>query len=205
MSHTERLKEQNERIRKYIATESVHLSDGRSFITEDDLWHVWMRELGDGDSKTELDEFQECVPSSDLARNLYSAIKILSTLICIHWDKWQEFPERFCRITGTATLDDVQDLDARLPFDEDALIRLLFPEDPSCAKDFFAQQFVFLTLLLEEDAPLQTYPGEYCLPLLDDSNDSDLAHQSRISAVKIAVGHFRSGSDKTINQTVCGQ
>jgi hypothetical protein len=161
-----------------------------------------MRQIGDVDSKTELDEFQECVPSPDLARNLYSAIRTISILICIHWHKWHEFAERFCRLTDKATLDDIQNIDGRLPFTKEALGSLLFPDDSYYANNFFLQQYVFSPLVIEENQEFQSYEAEYRLPILDDVAREGTGPYERIIAVKVAEGHFRFAKGGETNSAV---
>lgn len=203
MSYASRLEAQNDRIRVHIAARSTTLSDGKEFILEDRLLSIWMRPIGDSDSKTELDEFQECVPSPDLARNLYSAIKTISILICIHWCEWHEFAERFCRLTSCSTLDDLQDVDSRLPFTKDSLAALMFPHDSdSYATTFYAMQFLFLPLVLEENQEFTSYESEYRLPLLDEPPGSQGGLCDRIVPVRVAEGHFRFARGGALNSTV---
>jgi hypothetical protein len=202
MSYASRLEIQNERIRVHIGANSTTLSDGKEFILEDQLWSIWMRTIGDSDSKTELDEFQECVPSQDLARNLYSAIKTISILICIHWREWHEFAERFCRLTGIATLDDLQDVDSRLPFTEDSLAALMFSNGSDYATHFFMMQFVFLPLVLGENQEFTSFDSEYRLPLLEEPLGSQGGLCDRIVPVRVAEGCFRFARNGVLNSTV---
>ncbi len=202
MSYASRLEAQNDRIRRNIAAERITLGDDRNFITEDHLLSIWMRQFGDEASKTELDEFQECVPSPDLARNMYSAIKTISILVCIHWDQWDEFAERFCRLTDTASLDDLQNVDAKLPFAKESLEGLLFPNDSYYAENFFLEQYVFLPLVLQENQRFKSFESEYRLALLEDSIAEVGGHCERIMPIKVATAHFRFARGGELNSTV---
>ena len=202
MSYTARLEAHNDRIRRKVAAESTELSDGREFITDDNLWSIWMRPVGEIDSKTELDEFQECIPCPDLARNLYSTIKTISVLISIHWRRWNEFAERFCRATHCSSLDEIQDLDSRLPFTKNEVYHRLFPDDHFSAQKFYTQQYVFLPIILEENQRFKFYEPEYRLPLLDDHGEGRPKAGERILPVRIAEGHFRLARTGELNAKV---
>ena len=203
MSYTARLEAHNDRIRTKVASECTILGDSRDFITDDNLWSIWMRPVGDIDSKTELDEFQECIPCPDLARNLYSTIKTISILICIQWRRWNEFAERFCRATEANSLDEIPDLDGRLPFSKEEVCTRLFPDDPDTATKFYLQQYVFLPIILEENHRFKFYEPEYRLPLLDDHSQGSAGPGDRIFAVRVAEGHFRFARTGELNPKVC--
>jgi hypothetical protein len=184
-----RLQAQSDRIRNSVAAEDTTLDD-RYFVTEDRLWSIWGSQVGNMHSRTELDEFQQCVPALELARKMCSALKTISILICINWHKWGEFAHRFCRLTNNTTLDDIQDLDSKLPFTRKALRDLLFPENLCYADNFFRQQYVFLPLVLQENEILKSYEAERRLPLLDDAIEGQEGHIGRILPVKVAAGYF---------------
>lgn len=202
MSLISRLEAQNSRIWRYIVAESTTLADGRDWIPEDRLMSIWTRPISGEEHKNELDEFQECVSSTDLARNLYSAIKTISILICIRWHQWHEFAERFCRLTGKATLDDLQDIDDRLPFTKESLQYLLFPDSSLDANSFFVRQYAFLPLVLEENQTFRSYQSEYRLPLLDEAKLGPIKQRDRLITVKIAEGCFRFARREEFNSTV---
>lgn len=198
MSYASRLEEQSDRIWNNIAAENKKVG----FITEDSLWSIRKKQIGDVDSNTELDEFQQCVPSPDLERNIYSATKTITILIWIHCHQWDEFPERFCRLTDKDTPDDLQNVDKRLPFKRESVEDLLFPDDPSYADDFFQEQYVFLPIVLEENQKFRSYDSEYRLPLLDDPIDRRGGVCERIVPVKVATGHIRFAKGGEFNSTV---
>jgi hypothetical protein len=192
MSYASRLESQSDRIRESIAAESTKLRDGKDYITYDCLYNIWKRHVGDVESEhEELDEFQECVPSPELQRKMFSAIKTISILMCIHWHRWDEFAERFCQATDKSTLDDLHDIDEELPFTREALGGLLFPDNPDYAEDFFIEQYTFLPLVLEENQKFKSYDSEYRLPLLDDSFDGRGGHSERIVSCEVAIGYFK--------------
>ena len=202
MAYISRLEAQNDRIRKDIDRESRRDTADGNFITEGQLWTIWRREVDGTDFKTELDEFQECVSSPDLQRNLDTAIKTISILICIHWHRWEEFAQLFCRLTHSATLDDVQNLDNMLPFTKDALESFLFPDDSFYAQSFFLQQYIFLPLVLEEHQKFKSYAPEYRLPL-KDATDVSQDRCRGIIPIRVVKGHFRYARSGELNNTVC--
>jgi hypothetical protein len=205
MEHASRLAAQCDRIWGEIKDVIGTQADDREFISNDRLWSIWEKSIGDLDSQKESDEFQQCVPSAALSSSFFMAYKTISILIWIHWHDWRKFEERFCRLTGTERLDDIRDIDGLLPISKDSLRSRLFPDDRHLAKSFYLHQFIFVPPVLEENSGFKSYDPEYRLPILDESTDVQETECSRILPVHIAEGHYKFAGSGQFNAEVQSQ
>jgi hypothetical protein len=121
------------------------------FVCEDDIRRIWSSVRIAGIAKgLKWPKSQEDVEKS------YR--KVLSTLVWIHWDKWESFGDIFLNSPNRS--------DDNIPIED-----VGFLESDSFANDFMSSQYIFKPVVLAEDDRTVTsyskYTEHHRLPFLD--------------------------------------
>ena len=125
-------------------------------------------------------------------------IKVLSILIWIGWHRWPEFGRIFL---NDYDRDGKRDrLDESLPIeDEDQLAHSSFLADFSSARNFLAQQYIFIPIYIREDVD-QDYPKTRRLPFVGTSGEIREGSYGKVTKEIIACRHF---IQRSVNSQSC--
>jgi hypothetical protein len=155
------------------------------FVCDDDLKKIWTQERIEKISKG-----FKWAKEKTLVQKQF--VKVLSTLVWIHWDDWESFGDHFLNVPKRSDND--------LPLRDTT-----FLGSGSFANGFAADQYIFMPVVLEEDDPVSNpgadflyYSKHHRLPFLS-SKKIGQGSSGTVTKEEIAPGYFKGrGGGKNV-------
>jgi hypothetical protein len=187
------LKNARSSISSAMYSNGVRDDRSQSFITQERLKEVWMRQRN---SSCLLDEFLQYLPkfSRDEVQNFL--LNIISILVFIHWDDWPSFTGYFGLARGKFK-------DEHLPLSAEQCEEV-FRSSPSDGSEFRQIQYAFIPVQIQQNSTRALPETEWRLPLTSEGQKNETGSYGTVTKVIIAKGYFRNRNGKMNDEVRSG-